>query len=409
MRNILTSWVILFLSFIFTFYSKAQSLQSYIQEAEMNNPAIQAFDLNYKILQEKVNEVNWLPNTEFSAGYFVSEPETRTGAQRAKFSTKQMLPWFGTINARKNYASSMAETDFIETIIIRRKLALSITQSYYRLYEIKAKQSILEDNIRVLETYEQLALTSIEVGNASAVDVLQLQIRKNEIQQQKEMLEQALIAERIAFNKKLNRDGNHKIQIPDSIVIPMQETLYSDSLLMVNPELIKYDKLFESVTKLEALNQKNSKPMIGFGLDYIPISERPAMDFSDNGKDILMPMISVSIPIFNNRHKSISKQHEFRQQEIQLQKKERMNSLETALASTIAKQNQAKISYKTQEANLKQANSAMEILIKGYETGAVNFNNLLDIQELQLKFRLNKIKATKEYYTQSAILNYLIQ
>ena len=48
---------------------QAQDLQTYIQEAETNNSQIQAFDLKYLIAQEKVNEVNTLPNTTVSAGY----------------------------------------------------------------------------------------------------------------------------------------------------------------------------------------------------------------------------------------------------------------------------------------------------------------------------------------------------
>ena len=63
----------------------AQGLQSYISEAQANNPKIQAYELRYTIAREKENEANWLPNTEFGAGYFVSEPETRTGAQVARF------------------------------------------------------------------------------------------------------------------------------------------------------------------------------------------------------------------------------------------------------------------------------------------------------------------------------------
>ncbi len=102
MKKILT--FLLLSSFLFPIQANAQTLQSYIAEAEANNPAIQAVDLRYKIAQEKVNEADWLPNTEFGVGYFVSEPETRTGAQRARFSVKQMLPWFGTIAVRENYA-----------------------------------------------------------------------------------------------------------------------------------------------------------------------------------------------------------------------------------------------------------------------------------------------------------------
>ena len=91
----------------------AQSVEDYLREAELNSPKIQALELRYNIAKEKVNEVNTLPNTTIGAGYFVSEPETRTGAQRAKFSVSQMLPWFGTITTRENYASSMAETTLL--------------------------------------------------------------------------------------------------------------------------------------------------------------------------------------------------------------------------------------------------------------------------------------------------------
>ena len=141
-------YIILIIFVFFAFAEvNAHYLASYIQEAEKNNPEIQAFELRYNIAEEKVNEADWLPNTEIGVGYFVSEPETRTGAQRARFSVKQMLPWFGTISARENYASSMAEAQFVDIAIAKRKLSLSVSQSYYKLYAISAKQGILDENI----------------------------------------------------------------------------------------------------------------------------------------------------------------------------------------------------------------------------------------------------------------------
>jgi outer membrane protein TolC len=389
-------------------FVKAQELQRYVQEAEANNPEIQAFELRYNIAQEKVNEVNSLPNTTVSAGYFVSEPETRTGAQRARFSVSQMLPWFGTITARENYASSMAETEFVEIAIAKRKLALSVAQSYYELYAILAKQEVLEENIQLLKTYERLALTSVEVGKASAVDVLKLQIRQNELQQQKEVLEQEYLAERLAFNTLRNQKESFAVHVVSELLLPMEDPSYSEDELQLHPELLKYDRLYESITKSELLNQKESAPDIGFGLDYLPVSERPEMNFNDNGKDILMPMVSLSIPIFNNRYTSVSKQNEIRQQEIQSKKNGRLNVLKTVYGKAISQRNQARIKYNTQEKNLKQANDAEEILIKNYETGTIDFNDVLDIQELQLKFQINQIGALTTYYAQSAIVNYLI-
>lgn len=386
----------------------AQSLESYLQEAELNSPMIQALELRYNIAKEKVVEMNTLPNTTIAAGYFVSEPETRTGAQRARFSVSQMLPWFGTITARENYASSMAETEYAEIVIAKRKLALSLAQSYYKLYGIQAKQKVLQENIQLLKTYETLALTSVEVGNASAVDVLKLQIRQNELQQQKEVLEQSYLAEQAIFNNLLNRDESIGVEVVDEIDIPVDDPIFNKEDLSLNPELLKYDQLYESVTQSELLNQKENAPSFGIGLDYIPVSERDDMVFSDNGKDIVMPMVTFSVPIFNNKFRSTTKQNELRQKEIELQKEERLNVLENAYANAISQRNQARIANQTQAKNLKQAKDAEEILIKNYETGTIDFNDVLDIQELQLKFQTSQIQSMQLYYLQSAIINYLI-
>ena len=387
--------------------ANAQQLETFIEEALANNPEIQKFELQYSIASEKVNEVNTIPNTEFGVGYFVSEPETRTGAQRFKVSAKQMLPWFGNITARENYASSLADAKYEDIIIAKRKLMASISQSYYNLYTNKAKQVVLIENIKLLETYETLALTSVEVGKASAVDVLRLQMRQNELEQLKQVLEQQYLAEQTAFNNLLNRENNVAVNVVDELIIPLEDFENNTENLSLHPELLKYDKLYKSVEQSEFLNQKESSPMIGFGLDYINVDKRPDMNFSDNGKDIIMPMVSVSIPIFNNKYKSQTKQNELQQQEVLAQKQERLNKLETLLDKAINDRISARISYLTQAKNLKQAKNAEEILIKSYETGTIDFNDVLDIQELQLKFQINQIESIKNYYVQTTIINYL--
>ncbi len=386
--------------------SQGQNLESFLEQAEANNPEVQAFELRYNISKEKINEVNTLPNTEVSAGLFVSEPETRTGAQKARFSVRQMLPWFGSITTRENYVSALSEVDYLDMVIIKRKLRLSVSQSYYRLYAIKKQQEVLEENIQLLKNYEKLALTSLEVGNASAVDVLRLQIRQNELQAQKEVLVLDYISEESLFNNLLNREEELTIDLADNLfVIDGQEEMTWD--VQLHPELLKYDRLYESVTQSEILNRKETNPDLGFGLDYIPVAERNDMSFSDNGKDIIMPMLTVSIPIFNSKFKSKTIQNGLRQEEISAQKMNQKNKLKTLLSIAISSRESARIKYNIQEKNYSQAKDAEEILIKNYETGTINFNDVLDIQELQLKFQMNQIEAVKNYYMESALINYL--
>ncbi|MCA0933914.1 TolC family protein [Lutimonas saemankumensis] len=401
--------VFIFCSIFFVLKGNAQQLDSLIDIALTNNPEIQKFELQYKRASEQVNEVNNTPNTAFAVGYFVSEPETRTGAQKFKISANQMLPWFGTITSREKYVSSLAESKYEDIVIAKRKLMSSVSQSYYNLYANEAKQEVLRKNIKLLETYETLALTSVEVGKASAVDVLRLQMRQNEMQQLKDVLKQQFLAEQTNFNNLLNRANDVTVNVIEGLTIPSEDFEINSEKLALHPELLKYDKLYLSVEQSELLNQKESSPMIGFGLDYINVEKRPDMDFSDNGKDILMPMVSLTVPIFNKKYKSQTKQNELQEREILAQKQERLNTLETVLDKAIKDRISSRISYSTQTKNLKQAKDAENIVIKSYETGTIDFNDVLDIQELQLKFQINQIESVKTYYVQTTIINYLTQ
>ena len=388
--------------------SFGQHLQGYIDLAIENNPKILSLNQRYEIANEKVREVNSLPNTAVSAGYFASEPETRTGAQRARFSVSQMVPWFGTITARENYIASLADSEYLEIVIAKRKLALEVAKAYYGLSSNNAKQDVTVANLELLDTFKKLSLTSVEVGNATAVDVLKLQIRINELQQVLALLKQEYRANLAGFNQLLNRSNDTEAEVIRAVQLPEKDWEVADSELRLHPELIKYDKLYESVVQAEMLNKKESAPDIGFGLDYVPVSERPDMVFEDNGKDIVMPMVTLSIPLFNNKYRSISKQYELRQSEIEMMKADRLNNLKTTLAEALARRNMARITYETLELNLKQAKDAEKILIKNYETGTISFNDVLDIQELQLRFGMGKIEAAEAYYRSTALIHYLI-
>lgn len=387
--------------------SKAQQLDALINEAIANNPEIQKIEFQHKLSIEKISEVNTIPDTQISAGYFVSEPETRTGPQRAKFSVKQSIPWFGAITARENYASSIADVKFEDLVIAKRKLVAEVSRSYYNLSTLEAKKKVLISNLELLKSYEALALTAVETGKASAVDVLRIQMRHNDLDQLMKLIENDLHSEQSYFNNLLNRDSKMQIQIVNELNMPAENDLTPLEGLELHPELTKYDRLFESVSQSELLNQKESSPILGFGLDYIAVSERTDMSFSDNGKDIFMPMVSLSIPLFNKKYKSITRQNELKKKEISAERSERFNLLKSRLEKAINDRVSARISYDTSSKNIKQAQDAEEILMKNYETGTIEFTEVLDVQELKIRFQLQQLEALKQFYIQSTIINYL--
>ena len=387
---------------------QAQSLEHYLSLALSNNPQLQALNMRYEIAEEKINQAASVPKATFGAGYFASEPETRTGPQRFKLSVSQMLPWFGTLKARQDYARSLVETEGLDRLIVERQLALSLAQSYYRLYGYQQKMRIIETAIELFKSYEALALKALENGSASVVNVLQLQIEQNKLSEEFLKIQELEKAEEVAFANLLSDDSFEGIQFSEMLEIPLEDLMHEQSRLAVNPEILKYDKLFSAVQQSEIVNQKEAQPSLGLGLDYIAVQQRSDVLLNENGKDILMPMLKLSVPLFKSKHSSVAQQLELKQRELNYEKNHRLNLLENKLAQAIALQNQAQISFKSQDANSAQTQKMKEVVLSNFESDRQKLTEVIAMEQLYLQFEFKKIEAVVQFYSQTALINYLI-
>ena len=169
---------------LLTLTVKAQSLQDYLSIAAQNNPELQAIQYRYESALEKVVEVGSPPNTTISIGYFAQEVETRVGAQKAKISATQMLPWFGTLTAKEESAKFKAAAQLNNYDFAKRNLFLNVKTAYFNMYELKGKEGIILENIAILKTFESLALNELENNRSTMVDVLKIRMEKNELSNQ---------------------------------------------------------------------------------------------------------------------------------------------------------------------------------------------------------------------------------
>ncbi len=384
-----------------------QSLTAYKQEAMANNPAIKAMELRLEAHAKQVKEVGALPNTQLTTAYFVSEPETRTGAQKASVSAQQSLPWFGTNKAKRN--TLLAENKIYENTLAiqKRKIAYQIEKQYYKIYELKAKQKLLIQQDSLLQQYLDLALVAVETNKATAIEVLKINIARNTLLDQKEILKGTLLSEESTMNQLLHRDGFDPLLIPDNLYMPDEEpTMLLDDITF-HPELLTYDYRGEVLEKKEAVNAKEAAPAIGIGLAYTIVEERSNMQFSDNGKDIIMPSLSVSIPLFSKRYKARSDRYELEKEEALALREAAQTQLAAHLEQAINNRITARINYDTQQKNITQTQQVEKMLLSQYETSQVGFESLLEIQEMRFSYQHKKIAAIAEYFLHTATLNYL--
>jgi outer membrane protein TolC len=384
----------------------SQSLEDYLVIAKNNSPELQAKQYYYESALEKVNESGSLPNTNFSGGYFIQEPETRVGAQKARLSASQSLPWFGTLSAKKESALFNAKAKQNAVDIYLRELYLEVKRKYFHLYELYSKQAIYIGNLEILNTYEKIALNELEQNRSTMVDVLKIKIQINKITNELDKNRMDIEAEKRSFNILLNRNEEAKIIISDKLEIEDIELVDKDKISQ-NPKLIQYDNIRSSLMNSEVAAKKESMPIIGVGLDYVFVEERDVADLTDNGKDIIMPMVSVSIPLFSKRYNSRQKQLQLDQKAIESTMESTINQFNMIYENASAAIDKAKSTLITQEENLIQAEQAHRALLSSYETGSMDLDEILEIQLLKLDIQLRKIEAEKEYADQLAILHYL--
>lgn len=389
-------------------YTNGQTLETYLAEAEKNSSEIIAQQLQYESALEKVNEVGSLPNTKLGVGVFAQEVETRVGPQKARFSASQQIPWFGTLSAKKEHAKLLAVAKESEIDFLRRQLRLNVKVAYYKLYTLQQKQHITNQHIEILDTYEKLALNELENNRTDMVDVLRIKMKKNALKQQFQEISEDILSQKVQFNLLLNKPITNAVLLLDSLQIQEASMFSTKETIENNPKLQQLNFVESALQQSEVVAKKEGNPTLGFGLDYVMVAERSGISLPDNGKDIIMPMVTVSIPLFNKKHIAKQKQLQLQQEAIVHTKTTVKNQLLIAYEQATNKLKNATQSIETQNENIAQSNQAKEVILAAYQTGTMDFEQLLSLDELALNFELQKVKDINTSLTNTAIIEFLI-
>lgn len=401
------------LIYIFLFIStiqlcSSQTLDDYFKIAAENNPGLQAKYKSFEASMERVVQVSSLPDPNLSFGYFISPVETRVGPQQARFSLTQMFPWFGTLKAQENAATLLAEANYQAFLDARNKLYYQVAAAYFPLYELEELISIEQENQRILTSYKEISNVKFKNDQGAMVDVLRVDIMLKDAVTNLSILNQKKKPLVTRFNKLLNRDVNEPISIEDSLIIAARDEGYRrDSLLTENPLL---EELYLKVKASEAKEQaaiKQGLPKLGVGLDYVIVGERSDMTLEDNGRDVFMPMVTMSIPIFRGKYKAAQKEAQLMQESFTLQKNEIANRLESSYEIVwfeIQKQFELIQLYQEQ---ILESQQSLNLLFADYGNSGKDFEEVLRMQQQILKYQKLKATALSEYHIALAELDYL--
>jgi len=392
--------------------SSAQTtLNEYLEIAARDNPGLKAKFNLYLAALEKVDQQSVLPDPTLSFGYFISPVETRVGPQRFRLSVAQMFPWMGTLKAREKAAASFAKAKFEIFEEARNELFLQVKSKWLELYELQKEVQIMEENLSILKSYEPVTKTKYEANLVSLADLVRVQISIDRAKTELDLLRLKEKPLRHDFNTLLHRNGETSVSINDTLVFERTD-LDFESVMGNQPKLKTIESMMAVLEQEKVLVELGRKPNIGFGLEYGFIGRREGVSLSDNGMDILVPQVNVSLPIFGKKNRSIKKEADLKMKakgfELSAMKDQLRNDW-TSIAYEIESARQTLALY---SAEIKKTDVLLSVLISEYTNNNQDFEKLLETQQRQLQLQLAQVRTSVDYqkavYKQEYLTGYTL-
>jgi outer membrane protein TolC len=398
----------------------------YLKHASEKNPLLQQKYTEYRAALEKVPQASSLSDPQLEMGFFITPMEQLGGKQYADIKLMQMFPWFGTLKAAGDEAGKMALARFEAFLDARLQVLQEVRSNWYELNKTVESVRILEKNVELLKAIEQLATAKYKSGGTAIqsmqpgamvpqesglAEIYRIQIEELELRNEISSLKDSEKTTTAVFNSYLNREPDAKISLPDTIrpdtlIFPLD--VVCDSMLNTNPMLLmrRYEQQsLESKKKMVALM---GYPMAGLGLNYSVIGKSGMSTSSMNGRDMIMPMISLSLPIYRKKYNAMQKEAVYLEESSKAGYQDALRSLQIEYLKAVQSYNDAGRRLKLYSAQQDLEMKTFNILIKSYSASGASLSEVLMASGEQRDYEMKLVEAVADYNTSIAMLERLM-
>jgi outer membrane protein TolC len=390
------------------------SLFNYLEIAAKNNPTVLQRYYEYEAALQKVPQVGSLPDPNLSVGVFISPMELLEGKQVADVRLMQMFPWFGTLKAAKDEMSLMAMAKFETFRDAKLQVFYDVQRTWYDLHKISQNLRISEENIEILQTIERLAIVRFKAaptGNASLADIYRIQIEIGDLQNNIALLKTQWNTISALFNSYLNRLPDSPVSLPDTLIatdFSLSLTAISDSTLVNNPMLgmLQYEQ--QSLEARKQMVTRMGYPMIGVGLNYSIIGKSDMSTSSMNGQDMIMPMVTATLPIYRKKYKALQDEADLLKSATLQNYKATSNELKTDYYQAMQLYLDAQRRIKLYAEQFELASKTFDIMLKSFASSTVDLTDILRIRQQIFDYEYKQIEGIADYNTSIAWLKRLM-
>jgi outer membrane protein TolC len=431
------------------------SLSHYLSQASKTNPVVLQNYAAYEAALQKIAQAGALPDPQLNAGILLRPMEFMMGQQIAEFELMQMFPWFGTLRAAKDEMSLMANAKYEALKDAKLQVFYDVEKNWYELYKLHRYLEISNRNMNILKTIEQLSLSRYKTAGAISAapsqnnsipteqpgrsqnnsgmqgmggnnpsassstqaapamnntsmngssegfgleNLYQIQIEMGNLENSILLLQNRKNALTALFNGYLGRPALTPVYVPDTLIIPDTASLQitEDSLIKNNPMLRMLLLEQQSLEARRTMVMRMGYPMVGVGMNYTILKKNEMSDEKMNGADMVMPMVSVSMPIYRKKYKAMQQEAIFLANASGYQYQAAVSALisEYYQAVQLYEDSRRKISLFLAQSALAQ--KSLNIQMKTFLGSGSSLTDILRARQQLLDFETKIVEATAD-------------
>jgi cobalt-zinc-cadmium efflux system outer membrane protein len=392
---ILCLLVLVFSSTSFAENNQPPDLKSLIKEALTLNPEILATKNAFEAADARIPQAASLndPMIEYEYDRITADRKL-SGDPMKTLSVSQDIPFPTKLHLRAKIASKLARMAYENYRAKERDVISRVKSAYSELALFYKQIEIGKENKTVLDQLAKGATTRYSAGKGTQSDVLKAQVELARVDNELVMLEQKRVTAQAKLNVLLNRDPKTDFGIPPAEPSIKFNRMLDDFYRLTrnnNPELKAYQYAVERGEAAYDLSINEFLP--DFNIRFKQMVER---DHLQSGS--WAGMVGVTIPLWFFEKQSFGvKEMKSDLEMVKAEYKGKENSIlfdvNDAYARAVANKKLVEL-YET--AFIPQAQEAVSVAIKGYESEKSDFLTVLDSQQMLINFKLDHYKAILE-------------
>ena len=380
--------------------------------AAMNNQQLEGAWHRWKAAMARIPQARALDDPRFSYSYYFQEVETRVGPQRQSFTLAQTIPWVGKVLRRGDAASDAARAAMFRFEAEKLALYARVTKAYADYYYLGQAIAVTRDNLALLTQLEELIRIRYQTTETTHAELLRIQIDISKLRDRQAALLEMAPARLASLNAELGRTAREPVGMPAAMDHVALDTTYERlfELMTANsPTLSALDGDVAQAEHKVQLAKLAYVPDVTLGATYIDTGSATAGSPSDSGKDAVIGIVSVNLPIWLAKLQAGVDEAQHEQAAAVARRSQTTRDLAARLQAALFELQDAQRRIDLyQQTLLPKAGEAMRVTQKAFSAGTASFNDLIDTQRVLLEFRLQHVRSLTDYAIQRSAVEQLV-